>query len=368
MSTKNKSRDLTPAEAESFGRELDALKCEVTLDLGQRDVDHIRGIMRLVRYSEGAGRVLLHFGVDPLTFVLGASALSVSKILENMEVGHNVMHGQYDWTKDPTLDSLAYEWDAVCAGEDWRHSHNYEHHTFTNVIGRDRDVGYAFLRVTSDQEWNWTHMVQPVSALALASMFQWGIAAHEARLPETLAGVQSVSVFRQRAQPFFAKARWQLTKDYVFYPALALGNFPRVVAGNLLANLGRNLWSFAIIFCGHFPEDVRFYREEEAANEGRGQWYLRQLNGSSNIEGGRWLHVMSGHLSHQIEHHLFPDLPAARYPEIAPRVRAICERYGQTYNTGSFGKQLRSVARALVKHAVPPSWMSAAGALVPPAA
>ena len=29
-------------------------------------------------------------------------------------------------------------------------------------------------------------------------------------------------------------------------------------------------------------------------------------------------------LSHQIEHHMFPDLPAARYPEMAPRVREIC--------------------------------------------
>jgi linoleoyl-CoA desaturase len=368
MKTKSRSRELTFEEAESFGRELDALKREVQGDLGQRDVDHIRAIMRLVRYSEGAGRALLHFGVDPVTFVLGASALSLSKILENMEVGHNVMHGQYDWTKDPALDSRAYEWDAVCAGDDWRHSHNYEHHTFTNVIGRDRDVGYAFLRVTGDQEWNWTHTVQPVSALVLASMFQWGIAAHEARLPETLAGVQPVSVFRERARPFFAKARWQLGKDYVFYPALALGNFPRVVAGNLLANLGRNLWSFAIIFCGHFPEDVRFYREEEAETEGRGQWYLRQLNGSSNIEGGKWLHVMSGHLSHQIEHHLFPDLPAARYPEIAPRVREICERYGQMYNTGSFGKQLRSVARTLIEHAVPPRSSAPSGAFAQRAA
>nr|WP_278256350.1 fatty acid desaturase [Nocardioides convexus] len=49
---------------------------------------------------------------------------------------------------------------------------------------------------------------------------------------------------------------------------------------------------------------------------------------------------MSGNLSHQIEHHLFPDLPARRYPEMAVEVREICQRYGLPYNTGSLGKQL----------------------------
>jgi hypothetical protein len=32
-------------------------------------------------------------------------ALANAKILDNMEIGHNVMHGQYDWTGDPALNS-----------------------------------------------------------------------------------------------------------------------------------------------------------------------------------------------------------------------------------------------------------------------
>ena len=130
------SRTLTEAETDAFGDELDALKRETVSKLGQRDVDHIRAMMRWVRYLEAGGRGLLHFGIDPVTFTIGTAALSVSKILENMEVGHNVMHGQYDWTHDPALDSRTYEWDTACTGDDWRHSHNYEHHTFTNVLGR----------------------------------------------------------------------------------------------------------------------------------------------------------------------------------------------------------------------------------------
>jgi fatty acid desaturase len=349
----NASKQLTRTEADAFGLELDALRREVNADLGQRDADHIRMMIRAARYSEAAGRLLLNFGVEPLSFSLGVTALATAKILENMEIGHNVMHGQYDWTGDPELRSQTYEWDTACTSDDWRRDHNYEHHTFTNVLGKDRDIGYGLIRVSLEQRWNPAYAVQPISALLLALGFQWGVGAYALRLEEVLSGKQSLGELASRARPFLRKAGWQLVKDYVFFPALALWNAPRVLAGNFLANLIRNLWAFAIIFCGHFPEGVRVYGESEVRDESRGQWYVRQLNGSANIEGGRLFHIASGHLSHQIEHHLFPDLPAARYPEIAPRVRELCERYGQAYNTGSFLEQFGSVIGRIVRYAWP---------------
>jgi NADPH-dependent stearoyl-CoA 9-desaturase len=349
----NTSRTLSREEAEAFGRELDQLREEVVASLGQPDVDHIRRTIRAARYAEASGRLALHLGLDPFTFAAGVGALALSKVLENMEIGHNVMHGQYDWTRDPGLDSHAYEWDLVCTGDAWRRSHNDEHHTYTNILGKDRDIGYALLRVSAEQRWHPVYLVQPASALVLAFIFQWGVALHDLRLDEVLRGEQSLVTLRARARPFLAKASWQVAKDYAFFPALAAWNAPRVFAGNLLANLVRNVWAFAVIFCGHFPAGVRLYTEEETREESRGEWYARQLNGSANVDGGRLFHLLTGHLSHQIEHHLFPDLPAARYPGMAPRVRAICERYGQAYHTGSFAKQLGSVIVRIFRHAFP---------------
>lgn len=345
------SSPLTTAQIVAFGNELDALRARTLADLGQPDVDHIRKMIRLVRYTEAGGRALLHFGLGPLTFVVGTSLLAASKILENMEVGHNVMHGQYDWTRDPELAGNTYEWDIVCTGDDWRHSHNYEHHTFTNILGKDRDIGYAFLRVTPEQRWEPRHRYQPITAALLALFFQYGVGAHDLHLTDTIRGTQPWSALRTRARPFVAKILRKVTKDYVVFPLLAGMNAPRVIAGNLVANLARNVWSFAIIFCGHFPEGVDVFDREtlDLDHESRGHWYLRQLTGSANIEGGRAFHIASGHLSHQIEHHLFPDLPASRYPELAPQVRAICERYGLKYNTGSFARQLGSVAKRIVQ-------------------
>jgi len=344
---------LTHEQADAFGKELDALRLAVAADLGERDVRHIRWVIGTAHRSEAAGRVLLHIGVGPLSFLLGTSALALSKILENMEIGHNVMHGQYDWTGDPALASKRYEWDNVCPGDDWRHSHNYEHHTFTNVLGKDRDIGYMLLRVAPEQRWRPIHLTQPVAAAILALLFQWGVGMHDLRTDELLSGKQSPKQFYRRTRPFLRKAGWQLFKDYGFFPALALANAPRVALGNLLANGARNLWTFAVIFCGHFPEGVTMYHQDETAVESRGQWYVRQLNGSANIEGGRWFHIMTGHLSHQIEHHLFPDIPASRYPEMAPKVRELCARYGQSYCTGSFRRQLGSVAKRILRLALP---------------
>ncbi len=345
--------NLTAAETEAFGAELDALRSEIRADLGERDAAHIRRVVRIARGSAIAGRSLLMFGIDPITWTLGVGALATAKILENMEIGHNVMHGQYDWMNDPTLDSQTYEWDNVCDSGHWRRYHNYEHHTYTNILGRDRDVGYGLMRVSREQYWHPKHLVQPISNVILATLFQWGVGLHG--LDPTRAFKSKIGRARMRKESgaFLRKAGRQLAKDYVLFPLLALGNAPRVFVGNLAANVIRNVWTNVIIFCGHFPEGARVYTREETRDESRGDWYLRQLQGSANIEGGRLFHVLTGHLSHQIEHHLFPDLPAHRYAEMAPRVQAICARFGLPYNTGSFWEQYGSVLKKLFVYALP---------------
>jgi hypothetical protein len=129
--------------------------------------------------------------------------------------------------------------------------------------------------------------------------------------------------------------------------------FKATVSADVVANLVRNVWSYAIIFCGHFPDQTYTFSQEETEDETRGQKYVRQLVGAANIEGGPLFHVISGNLGYQVEHHLYPDMPSTRYGEIAPRVREICERYGLPYNTGPFGQQLWMVQRSILRLAFP---------------
>jgi NADPH-dependent stearoyl-CoA 9-desaturase len=344
---------LTNEQLEAFGAEMDAIRQRLIGELGQEDSDYIRGVVKAQRTFEVAGRALMYLGFLPPAWLAGVGALSISKILDNMEIGHNVMHGQYDWMGDPGLSSKMYEWDNVCPSDQWKYSHNYIHHTFTNILGKDRDIGYGVLRMDEDQKWRPYYLGNPLYAFLLMIFFEWGVAMHDLELERIVAGERSWADTKHLHKGMIRKIRNQTLKDYVLFPALTGPLFLPTLVGNATANLVRNVWAFGIIFCGHFPAGVATFTEEESQDESRGHWYFRQLLGSANITGGRLFHLLTGNLSHQIEHHLFPDIPARRYPQIAPEVREICERYGLDYNTGPLTRQLGSVAKKICRLALP---------------
>ena len=346
---------LDPEQLEAFGQEIDAIRRRVLADRGERDAAYIRGVIRAQRGLEVAGRGLLWAGVIPPLWLAGTAALSLSKILDNMEIGHNVMHGQYEWMNDPKLSGKRFEWDTACPADQWRHSHNYMHHTHTNVVGKDRDIGYGILRMSEDQPWRPYYLGNPLWAALLATFFEYGVALHDFEVERMVSGEISFSDKRELAQRTWEKVRRQALKDYILFPALSGPLFVFPLAGNATANVVRNLWAFTIIFCGHFPEGTHEFSEEDVENETRGGWYLRQLLGSANLSGGPLFHIISGNLGFQIEHHLFPDLPANRYAEISIEVREACERYGLPYNVGPLHRQFGSVVRKICRLSLPES-------------
>jgi fatty acid desaturase len=348
-----KTVTMTPEQAENFGRELDAIRERVIADLGDRDATYIRRVIKAQRALEVGGRALLFAGLLPPAWLAGTAMLAASKILDNMEIGHNVMHGQYDWMGDPALTSRNFEWDSACPSDQWRHSHNYMHHTYTNIVDMDRDIGYGILRMSEDQRWHPYYLGNPVYAFLLMVFFQYGVALHELETERIRSGEISIADKRDTIRGIWGKVKRQTLKDYVAFPLLAGPFAPWVFTGNLTANLIRNLWSYAIIFCGHFPDGTQEFSKEETDNESRGMWYFRQVLGSANLTGGKLFHVMSGNLSFQIEHHLFPDLPAFRHEEISKQVQEICERYGVPYNKGPLPKQFATVVRKICRLALP---------------
>ena len=347
------NRVLSTAELARFGAELDALHARTMADVGEVDARYIRNIVKAVRYSEVAGRGLLYASIFPPAWFAGTSLLALSKILENMELGHNVMHGQYDWMRDPHLNGKTYEWDIVGTSDNWRKTHNFKHHTYTNIRGMDDDIGYGLLRLFPEQRWKPFYLGQPLYAVIFALLFQWGVAIQDLELGKVFSGKKSKAQFKEELKPITQKIKRQLLKDYVFFPLLAGPLFLPVLLGNMTANILRSLWTFMIIFCGHFTADAEVFPKSVLDNETRGSWYLRQLRGSSNLTGGKVFHILSGNLSHQIEHHLFPDVPARRYAEMSIEVQEICQRYGQHYNTGSLVKQFGQVCSRILRYSLP---------------
>ncbi len=353
---------LSDEDIEAIGREFDAIHDEVFAELGDRDRAYITSMIEMHRRLVVAGRITLFGARFPPAWIAGTAMLSAAKILENMEIGHNVMHGQWDWMNDPYIHSSSWDWDSASTPEAWKHSHNYLHHTYTNIRGKDRDLGYDIMRIDPHQKWNPVYLAQPFYNLLLAAFFEWGVAAHDLDVDEIRAGKKPKKQLVRELKGMATKARSQIVKDYVAFPLLSglaggrqhfKRNAKATLRANFTANIVRNVWAYAIIFCGHFPDQTYTFAQEEVADETRGGWYVRQLLGAANIEGGPLFHVASGNLGYQVEHHLYPDMPSTRYGEIAPKVKAVCERYELPYNTGPFGKQLANVQRTILRLALP---------------
>jgi linoleoyl-CoA desaturase len=334
-----------------------------------------------------------------------------------MEIGHNVMHGQWDWMNDPVINSSAWDWDSASTAEAWKHSHNYIHHTYTNIRGKDKDLGYEIMRIDPHQKWHPIYLFQPFYNLVLAAFFEWGVASHDLDFEAIRKGEKDKKKVRRELKGMAVKARTQIVKDYIAFPvlsglimtgidlALAAGGVERTpvqprklsrrekvrmkavrtaararrstpsqkygligqlierksfrqpfrstLSADFVSNIVRNVWAYAIIFCGHFPDQTYTFSIEETDDETRGARHVRQLLGAANIEGGPLFHVISGNLGYQVEHHIYPDMPSTRYGEIAPRVREICEKYELPYNTGPFLQQIGQVQRTILRLAFP---------------
>ncbi|HYX92625.1 MAG TPA: acyl-CoA desaturase, partial [Myxococcaceae bacterium] len=354
---------LTNEQLKSFGKELDALRAEYAAQIGDADAEYIRSVRAVARILRVAGRLLIQFSLEPVSWGAGVVALGAYKSLENMEIGHNVLHGQYNFMHDPELNSTDYEWDIVATAKSWKRTHNATHHVLTNVVGRDGDLGFHVLRVSEDVPWNPVHLFQPLLSPLSGLFFDYSVASYDLGLVHHLLPGRLMTAAAGAARPLKDVAHdvWSLVKkvsaknsvEYVLYPALAGAFAPKVIAGNALANLLRNVWAWAVIYCGHFPEEDATFRAEDLAAEDRPRWYARQVQGTSNFELSRLGHLMSGHLGFQIEHHLFPNMPAWRYPAMAPRVREICERHGIPYHTGPLRAQFASAMRRVFRLALP---------------
>jgi NADPH-dependent stearoyl-CoA 9-desaturase len=399
---------LTPQQIDELEAEFNAIHDEVFSELGDRDRKYIESMIEMHRRLGVMGRALLVGSRFKPAWVAGTTTLSLAKILENMEIGHNVMHGQWDWMNDPQIHSSTWDWDTASTAEAWKHSHNYIHHTYTNIRGKDKDLGYEIMRIDPHQKWHPVYLLQPLYNLALMAFFEWGVAVHDLDIEAIRSGEKSKKQLVKELKGIWGKARLQIAKDYIAWPLIsAVANaavegalaarrpssrrerlrrrtrglvararrrgrgrevledvalaafeggaksFKSTLWANFTANIVRNLWAHSIIFCGHFPDQTYTFSQEEASDETRGAWYVRQLVGAANIEGSPLFHVISGNLGYQVEHHLYPDMPSTRYAEIAPRVKEICERYGLPYNSGPFLQQLGMVHRTIARLAFP---------------
>jgi linoleoyl-CoA desaturase len=336
-----------------FGEELDRVRADVESRIGDEDVRRVKRLNRFSRAMEIAGRLHIHFSIDPITWGIGVVALWVHKQLQATEIGHTALHGAYD-----NLDgadrfrSKTFAWDVPIDEESWRHGHNVRHHGNTNVAGKDPDIHFGPARLTREtpshprQRWQAWFMV-----LVLAPNFGFLMNTHFTGLNDVLMkdnGRGELDVLEDLSPKNVKRAWWRTLRkwipyyawNYVFFPLLAGPFWWKVLLGNWLAETMRDVYSAATIYCGHVGHDVSSWDEHKKARS-RGEWYAMQVEATNNFEVPKAVSMLCGGLDRQIEHHLFPKLSPERLREIAPEVRAICDRHGIQYKTDTWPRTLK---------------------------
>lgn len=336
-----------------FGVALDELRARTLAKVGAEDVARVKKLRRFSRAMEIVGRVLIHVSPEPMSFSLGVGALFLHKQLEATEIGHSALHGAYDDLPGAeAFASKTFSWAAPIDEESWRAGHNVRHHGNTNVAGKDPDVHFGPVRLTEDVPHREEHRYQlPYTLGFLFPNFAFLMNFHftglhdvffENGLPNRFDVLKDRSPENVRLAWKRSLRKWvpYYAYNYVLFPALAGPLFWKVLLGNWLAETLRDLYSAATIFCGHVGEDTAHYPLGTRA-QGRGAWYAMQVEATNDFEVPRPLSLLCGGLDRQIEHHLFPTLAPERLREIAPEVRALCERHGVSYRTGSWPSVLR---------------------------
>ena len=325
----------------------DQLQARYRAKLGSDDVAYIKGLRHKSRIFEGIGRGLIWFGFDPISFVLGTGFLFLHRNLESIEIGHNVLHGQYDYFAEiPEFHSKNFRWKSPIDEEGWRREHNNMHHVFTNVYAKDPDLTHGILRTNDRLPWTPWHRFQfPLYLLYFYPFMTYKFNAQNlgfnrafivkhfpspegyAELNYVIDGGDPVAL---RKRDFRAKAR-VIVKEYYLFPLLALltgFSLLRVFFANLMADIINSLWMTFTLQSSHFTEPL----QADDCLAHKGKWYASQIASTSNFKGRfKWQSILWGHIDYQIEHHLFPDIPSRHYPVMAPEVQAICRQFGIEY-------------------------------------
>jgi linoleoyl-CoA desaturase len=341
-----------------FAAAIDRIGARERASLGPDDVAYARRLETLALRLGRAGRVLIVGSLEPVTFSVGVALLASYKLIQAFEIGHYVLHGAYD-ELDPTghFHSTTFEWEVPFEEVSWRATHNLRHHVYVNVPGRDPDVRYGVVRLSSRARRRWFHRLQlPAAMLGIPFLGLTGslhvqsgyelVFGTAAERPEPHFDMdRSPRALATLARRALRKAIRFYGKNYVLYPALAGPLGWKLVVGNWLAERLRDLYIATPLMGSHTGDDIAEYPQGTRAGS-RAGWYVMQVEATRNFAAPTWISILAGSLNYQIEHHLFPDLPPNRLRAIADEVRALCDKHGVKYTTTTyFGQTRRMMAR-----------------------
>ncbi|WP_437945482.1 fatty acid desaturase [Sorangium sp. So ce296] len=353
-----------PRDIEAFGREVDELLQKYRSKVGEEDIAFVERCFDINIKAEVAGRLLLHFSLDPFTWLLGSTLLAYH-IGQRGGLMHAIHHGMYDgipgipsrFTSDKTT------YNCPISGQLWQRFHA-KHHAHTNNLHKDTDVGYEVLRWSDEVPWQPFHLIQ-LPAMLLTSLFPFGGLMFW--YPFYQSGLLEYAFpkrFRTSA-PFHEKHDWEtfkkifgwamegflpyMAKNLLLYPALGGIFWPKVLLGNVVAHYLASAAIWHHVLTPHMGQPVYGRKPRSKA-----EWYVQQIEATSNLKvENELLKIFCAGNHQQIEHHVAPKLPMSRLWEMAPELEAICKKYGVRYSSEGWRERTKRVVSLLLRYSLP---------------
>ncbi len=346
--------DFDKIDIAAFCDDIEKIKHETFNSLNREDFDHLLRVEKRGRLATVAGYATAWICPNPFSAFL----LSLGQFIRWM-VAHHVIHRGYDripgvpvryTSKKFALGWRRYvDWFDWIVPESWAHEHNFLHHYHT---GEHDDPDVVERHAEFLRRMNLPKPVKVFVVFLAGISWKWSYYA-----PSTLSTLDPSDNRRLRKEEISfiewyqifdlnrAHVRWVWGRCYIPY-----GLFNFVLVPLLYSPLGRtavifvfinkiiaecmtNLHGFMTIVPNHTGDDLYRYKFHF---QNKAEFYLSQVLGSVNFHaGGEFTNFMSGWLNYQIEHHLFPDLPMSKYPEVQGKVRAVCLKHNVPYRQES---------------------------------
>lgn len=360
---------LSEQVVEQFTEELMALRRAANERLSLDDFKHLKKIERWGRLCTASGYATAWLAPNPISAFLMAQG----NVTRWTTLAHHVLHKGYDKIEGVpaqyTSQGFANGWRRFLDWNDWMlpaawsNEHNKLHHY---NLGEAADPDQVELNLEWLRESNLPMPLRYLTVGLFAAAWKPFYYA-----PNTLKHLRSTKnnvLGEQRDSATLAQlALWNplnpLARDlwfkcllpylvikFVLIPLLFIPLGPVAVINvwinTLLAEIIANLHAFVVIVPNHVGNDVLLF--EETANT-KSEFYLRQITGSANFKtGGDLNDMLHGWLNYQIEHHLWPDLPASQYQILQPQVKALCEKYGIPYVQESVWTRVKKTVEVMV--------------------
>ena len=355
-----------PARANEFVAQVDAIGAKYFATVGKKDLTDIRIKSAISKASMLSGRGLIHLGAVtgsiPVVAV-GALLFGFHQFMESETLGHDIMHGIYDKLAPPQsrLTSSRFHQPLAFHERGWQIMHN-THHANCGVIGRDPDIGYGILRLNTSVPWTMGHLGMflfflitfPFFAIHL-SVYSTGVAAHlwEKRTGQRMLREMTPKIVAENMREFASKAFFILAQNLVFFPFLTGEGFWFAVSGYIMACVCVSLLLVFTTLTNHTDIQTRMFSEDEVSMHWA-FWMAQQIESSSNINVGFFGKYFLSTLAFQIEHHLFPKMPAPKLAAIAVEIQSLCLEYGVKYHRGALPRLVLESVWRNAYFAIPP--------------